>query len=96
MPMGGRVNCRWFPSLATNFTRQKQALRGTMRCLIIIVLLAASRLPSVYAAVRQEDLQAWKGAPVSELDTHTIFLTMPVVRTRSDRPDLGSWVGRRR
>jgi hypothetical protein len=28
-----------------------------------------------------EDQAAWVGAPVSALDTHPIFLTMPVVRT---------------
>jgi len=35
------------------------------------------------ASVRPTDLQAWVGAPVSELDTHPIFLTMPVVRTQT-------------
>jgi hypothetical protein len=33
------------------------------------------------AGVRQEDLKAWEGAPVSELDTHPLFLTMQLVRT---------------
>jgi hypothetical protein len=33
------------------------------------------------AAVRQEDLDAWRGMPVEALDTHSLFLTMPMVRT---------------
>ena len=31
--------------------------------------------------VRQQDLDAWVGAPVSELDLHPVFATMPVVKT---------------
>lgn len=31
--------------------------------------------------VRQEDLTSWVGQPVVELDTHPVFLTMPVVKT---------------
>ncbi len=33
------------------------------------------------ASVHQEDLDAWAGHPVSDLDKHPIFLTLPVVRT---------------
>lgn len=33
------------------------------------------------ATVRQEDLDAWKGVSVEELDTHTLFLTVPMTRT---------------
>ena len=33
--------------------------------------------------VRQQDLDAWQGVPVSALDTHSIFLTMPMVKTYS-------------
>jgi hypothetical protein len=33
------------------------------------------------ATVHQEDLDAWVGHPVSDLDKHPIFLTFPVVRT---------------
>ena len=32
-------------------------------------------------SVREDDLQTWEGAPVAELDTHPLFLTMPVVQT---------------
>jgi hypothetical protein len=31
------------------------------------------------ATVHQEDLDAWKGAPVAALETHPVFMTMPVV-----------------
>lgn len=36
------------------------------------------------ATVRQDDLKAWQGAPVSALDTHPVFLTMQVVKTRTN------------
>lgn len=32
-------------------------------------------------SVRQEDRDAWIGQPVSKLDLHPVFLTIPVVRT---------------
>ena len=32
------------------------------------------------ATVRQEDLQSWVGQPVEALDTHTFFITLPVLR----------------
>ncbi|MET4575976.1 hypothetical protein [Ottowia thiooxydans] len=36
------------------------------------------------ASVRQQDLDAWVGAPVEALDTHPLFLTMPMYRTRTE------------
>lgn len=46
-------------------------------CLSVLILISC-------ATVRQEDLNAWKGVPVSALDTHSIFLTMPMVKTFSE------------
>ena len=34
--------------------------------------------------VRQEDLDAWVGVSVAELDTHSFFLTLPVAKTITD------------
>ena len=34
--------------------------------------------------VRQEDLNSWVGVSVDELDTHSLFLTLPVAKTISD------------
>lgn len=31
--------------------------------------------------VRQSDLETWKGVPVEALDTHSLFLTVPMVKT---------------
>ena len=31
--------------------------------------------------VRQEDLDAWVGMPVEALDTHSLFITLPMVKT---------------
>lgn len=33
--------------------------------------------------VRQEDLDAWVGMPVEALDTHSFFITLPLVKTVS-------------
>lgn len=42
---------------------------------------AAVAIVSGCAGVRQKDLDAWAGKPVEALDTHPLFLTMPVYRT---------------
>lgn len=34
--------------------------------------------------VRQQDLDAWVGMPVEALDTHSFFITVPMVRTRTE------------
>lgn len=34
--------------------------------------------------VRQQDLDAWVGMPVEALDTHSLFLTVPMVRTKTE------------
>jgi hypothetical protein len=48
------------------------------------------------AAVHQEDLQSWEGAPVSALDTHPVFLTMQVVRTvTADGTEIRNYVNGR-
>jgi len=48
------------------------------------------------ASVRQEDLQSWVGAPVAALETHPVFITMPVIRTRaSDGTEIWNYVNGR-
>ena len=49
---------------------------------MVRILLAACLL-SGCATVRQQDLSAWKDVPVEKLDTHTLFLTLPVYKTIS-------------
>ena len=34
--------------------------------------------------VRQQDLNAWVGVSVEALDTHSLFLTVPMVRTKTE------------
>lgn len=48
--------------------------------LIVVTLL----LSACGSMVRQQDLNAWVGMPVEALDTHSFFLTVPMVRTRTD------------
>jgi hypothetical protein len=48
------------------------------------------------ATVRQEDLQSWEGQPVAALESHPVFLTMPVVRTTtSDGVEIRHYVNGR-
>jgi len=45
------------------------------------------------ASVHQDDLDTWKGRPVSDIEKHPIFVTMPVVRTvTSDGTELRDYV----
>ena len=56
----------------------------------IAMLLGACATPGV---VRQADLDAWVGQPVSALEKHPWFLTRPVVRTRaSDGTEIWNYV----
>ena len=50
-------------------------------------LLCATALVAALAGcatVRQPDLDAWVGAPVEAMDTHPLFLTIPMYRTLTD------------
>jgi hypothetical protein len=48
------------------------------------------------ASVHQEDLDAWAGWPVSDLEKHPVFLTMKVVRTTaSDGTEIRNYVNGR-
>ena len=53
---------------------------------VIIVLVSSVILSScaMLRGVRQQDLDAWRDVPVEALDTHSFFLTVPMVRTKSD------------
>jgi hypothetical protein len=54
----------------------------TMRALLTAaVILSGCASPQ---GVRQQDLVAWSGVSVEALDTHSFFLTLPVVKTVTD------------
>jgi hypothetical protein len=48
-------------------------------CALMALGLAGCAGPE--RTVRQQDLDAWVGAPVEALDTHSIFITVQMVRT---------------
>jgi hypothetical protein len=50
--------------------------------LTLVVILAVSGCAN--KTVRQQDLDAWVGVPVEALDTHSLFLTIPMVKTITD------------
>jgi hypothetical protein len=51
--------------------------------LAIVSAVAVAGCATPTRVVRQPDLDAWVGRPVSDLDKHPIFLTMRVVKTRA-------------
>lgn len=54
---------------------------GNFKATRNMIVVAAALALLGCAGVRQEDQDAWVGVPVSELDLHPLFSTMPVVRT---------------
>jgi len=52
-----------------------------MPLLKVTVIVSLVAFITACATVRQQDLDAWVGVPVEALDTHSIFITMPMYRT---------------
>lgn len=51
---------------------------------IIILLILIFMSGCALKSVRQQDLNSWKGVSVEELDTHSLFLTLPVIKTKTE------------
>jgi hypothetical protein len=49
----------------------------------VFAVIALATALAGCATVRQQDLDSWAGMPVEALDTHSLFLTVPMVRTIS-------------
>lgn len=50
-----------------------------------LVLMVAMVLAGCAAkVVRQQDLDAWVGMPIEALDTHSLFITVPLYKTRTE------------
>lgn len=59
---------------------------------IIISLLIAFLLIGCLS-VRKEDVDAWVGQPTTALETHPIFITLPVVKTQtSDGTEIWNYI----
>jgi hypothetical protein len=69
------------PDIGSHALEGEMAVQLRMSCIGVIAALAALGSPVQARKVHQEDLAAWVGVPVEALDTHSIFLTMPMVRT---------------
>lgn len=54
----------------------------TMSILWIALILAGCA--TARQTVRQEDIDAWVGVPVKALDTHSLFLTVPLIKTKTE------------
>lgn len=59
-------------------------MRAVIIFLIAIFILQGCALASFYRKVRPQDLKSWEGIPVSALDTHSLFLTLPEKRTLTE------------
>lgn len=46
--------------------------------LFVVLVLAGC------GTVRKQDLDSWVGMPVEALDTHSLFLTVPMYKTRTE------------
>ncbi len=66
----------------TNETGGRRCFLQMMVVMTAIIALAAS-CASVPPAP-QQDLNAWEGVSVEELDAHTFFKTVPMFRTKTD------------
>ncbi len=67
---------------------------GGMR--LFLTMAAVCLALSGCATVHQEDLDAWRGVSVTELETHPFFITLPVVRTvASDGTEIRRYVNGR-
>lgn len=59
----------------------------------LILATLTTILISSCATVKQADLDSWVGQPVAALETHPIFLTVPVVKTTaSDGTEIWNYV----
>lgn len=54
------------------------------KLLVITMQLITTIVISACATVRQQDLDAWVGMPAEALDTHSFFITVPMVRTKTE------------
>ena len=52
-------------------------LKGSIFGIVVVALVGC-------ATVRKQDLDAWVGMPVEALDTHSLFITVPMVKTRTE------------
>jgi hypothetical protein len=72
------------------------ATGGLLTAIWLMAALFVYLALSACATVHQEDLDAWVGHPVSDLEKHPILLTMPVVRTTtSDGTEIRDYVNGR-
>jgi hypothetical protein len=52
--------------------------------MVAVTILALAASCASVPPAPQQDLAAWKGASVEELDAHTFFKTVPMFRTKTD------------
>ena len=52
-----------------------------MKKLLVVLMCVLLVGCAMFKTVRQQDLDIWVGVPVEALDTHSFFLTLPMIRT---------------
>lgn len=69
------------PAVNTDAPPAALCLRSEAAYISTRILLALACLSTTACAtVREQDLDAWVGMPVESLDTHSLFITMPMYR----------------
>jgi len=63
-------------------TLRKTTFRYKMKKLTVLFFFLISSCSSIL--INQEVVQSWTNIPVSELDTHSWFLTVPMIKTITD------------
>ena len=51
--------------------------------LLLVVIFLTAGCATTPMGVRQQDLDSWVGEPVSSLELHPFFITVPVVKTKA-------------
>ena len=88
-----RIRSKNSKPISENSNQKHQADAKPMRVIGATLIIIATLLVSGCQTVHQEDLASWEGAPVSDLDTHPIFITIPMVRTvTSDGTEIRNYI----
>jgi hypothetical protein len=59
-------------------------MASTLKLIILSSMICLFISGCSIKSVRQQDLDSWKNVSVEELDRHSLFLTLPVVKTKTE------------
>jgi hypothetical protein len=83
-PLFDRHRFRHLRTRATSARSPEDAMKPPTTTVAIAIALSSLVSGCAEPTVRQQDLDAWVGMPVEALDTQTLFMTMRMVRNKSE------------